>query len=65
VRPAYAAILFFIIGLILLAVARYGSGKSAGHADIAKKVRNRTGGIFLLVAAGLLILDALTRSGAR
>lgn len=61
-RPAYAAILFFIIGLVLLAVARYGSGNSAGPADIAKKVRNRTGGIFLLVATGLLILDVLTRT---
>lgn len=62
-RPGYVAILFFAIGLALLAFARYGSGRSDGPTSVARKARTRTGGIFLLVAAGLVVLDVLTHVG--
>ncbi len=59
-RPAFVALLFLAIGLVLLGFSYYKAGKPGGPTVIASRVRRRTGAIFALVAAGLLILDLLT-----
>jgi hypothetical protein len=61
-RPAYAAILFFGIGVALFVFARYRSGRAGGPTGIARRTRQRTAAIFMLVATGLLLLDFLTRN---
>lgn len=59
-RPAFVAVLFLVIGLVLLGLSWYKAGKPGGPTAIASRVRRRTGTIFVLVAAGLMILDLLT-----
>ncbi len=59
-RPAYVAILFLLIGLALVGLSYYKAGKPDGPGEISRRVRRRTGSIFVLVAAGLVVLDVLT-----
>ena len=59
-RPAYVAILFLLIGLALVGFSYYKAGKPDGPGEISRRVRRKTGSIFILVAAGLVVLDILT-----
>jgi hypothetical protein len=63
-RPAYVAILFLVIALVLIGLARFRSDSNSNQqTPVARRVRQRTGAIFLLVATGLLLLDLLTGPG--
>lgn len=59
-RPAFVAILFLAIGVLLVCLTYYRAGKPDGPSTIARRVRRRTGAVFIAVAAGLFILDLLT-----
>lgn len=62
-RPAFVAVLFIIIGLILIVFSLQKEPGNEQPNPIASKTRRRTGTIFFLVAAGLLLLDLLTQTG--
>lgn len=59
-RPAFVAILFLLIGAVLIGLSLRATAAKGGQTPIAARVRRRTGGIFVVVAAGLLLLDWLT-----
>lgn len=61
-RPGYVAMLFLLIGLILFGFARYKPGRDNGPTEISRRIRQRTGVIFLAVATMLLIFDVITHS---